>query len=160
MKNLRFSFLVALGVLLAGPGCGSIETTVGGNPNRVLTGTVNAGVALPAGSEVVVRLISVSGGNDAVRPTNSDVPVMTRPTGQAAERVLGEHIQTLAAGTMDPVPFRIEYTADDAVLRRGLNLDVRVSVGGKLSYRTVSAHVVTLASSPFRQDVAVQSVAR
>ena len=67
---------------------------------------------------------------------------------------------TLTAGTAEPVSFRIEYTADDAMLRRGLNVEARVSFGGKLRYRTINAHVVTLASSAYRQDVAVQPVAR
>ncbi len=85
---------------------------------------------------------------------------MNRPIAPAVERVLGEYTQTLATGTSDPVPFRIEYSAEDAVLRRGLNVEVRVSFGGKLRFRTVNAHVVTLASSPFNQTVNVEAVAR
>lgn len=161
MKLLSLPFLAALAGLLVGAGCGSIDVSAGGNPERVLTGTVNAGIALPAGAEVVVRLVSAPAGNDTVRSANTDLPVMaTRPVGQGLERVLGEHAQTLTAGTMEPVPFRIEYNADDAVLRRGLNLDVRVAVGGKVQFRTVNAHVVTLASSPFKQTVMVQPVGR
>ncbi len=160
MNTPCLPFFAALLAIVLSAGCGSIELASSGNPDRVLTGTVNAGVTLPAGAEVTVRLVGTQPANDALRPAAGDVPVMARPTTPGVERIFGEHTQVLAAGSVDPVPFRLEYHAEDAVLRRGLNLDVRVSVGGKLKYRTVSAHVVTLASSPFKQDVAVQPVAR
>ncbi len=159
MKLLRLPFLAVLTSLLLGSGCGSLDVSRAGNPNRVLSGTIDAGTALPAGAEVVVRLVSAPAGNDTMRTTQTDLPVMaTPPAGQGIERVLGTHTQRLTSGTMEPVPFQLEYNAEDAVLRRGLNLDVRVVVGGKLQYRTVNAHVVTLASSPFKQTVVVQAV--
>lgn len=160
MNTLRLPFLAPFVFALIGAGCGSIEVSTGGNPERVLNGVVATGGGLPAGAEVVVRLISAPGTHESQRAAGSDVPVMTRPAAAGLERVLGEQTQTLAAGTAEPVPFRIEFTAEDAVLRRGLNLDVRVSFGGRLQYRTVNAHVVTLASSPFKQIVMVQAVTR
>ena len=160
MNTLRLPFLAVCVFILAGAGCGSIDVSTGGNPDRVLTGAVATGGGLPAGAEVVVRLISAPGAHEPQRVAGSDVPVMTRPVASSAERVLGEHVQTLTAGTAEPVPFRIEYTAEDAVLRRGLNIDVRVSVGGKVQYRTVNAHVVTLASSPVKQTETEQAEGR
>ena len=160
MKTTRFPFLAAIVALLFGAGCGSLDLAPGGDSNRVLNGTVNVGTGLPAGAEVAVRIIATSAANEPARSAGNDVPVMTRPATPVVERVLGEHAQVLKAGTAEPVSFRIEYTADDAMLRRGLNVEARVSFGGKLRYRTVNAHVVTLASSAYRQEVAVQPVAR
>lgn len=160
MKALRLTSLaavVALAALLVGAGCGAIDLSTGGNPDRVLNGTVNAGVVLPAGAEVLVRLIAPLSTNESIRPQNNDMPVTTRSMPQAAERVLGAQSQTLTVATQDPVPFRIEYNADDAVLRRGLNVEARISVNGKVRFRTINSHVVTLASSPFKQDVTVQA---
>ena len=161
MKPLRFISLALL-ALLAGSGCGTLDISAGGNPDRVLTGTISAGAALPAGAEIVVRLLAPALNVEPVRPgaTATDIPVVTRPTPQNVERVLGEHVQTLTAGTMEPVPFRIPYYAEDALLRRGLSLDVRVSVAGRIRFRTINAHVVTLSSAQYKQDVSVQAVDR
>ena len=74
--------------------------------------------------------------------------------------MLGEQTQTLGAPTDRPVPFRIEYQASDNVLRHGVNVDARISYGGKVRFRTVQAHLMTLASSPFAHEVAVEPVAR
>jgi hypothetical protein len=150
----------ALAALLFTAACQSIDISSGGNPDRVLNGVVNVGTGLPAGAEVVVRLVSAPSGNEGSHSTGGDVPVLARPTGQVAEVVLGQSVQKLSSGTAEPVPFKIEYNAEDALLRRGLNLDVRVSFGGKIRYRTINAHVVTLASSAYRQEVYAQSVER
>ncbi len=158
MKLSCFSLLAALGVMLAVAGCGSIDVSTGGSPDRVVTGSVNAGGVLPAGTEVLVRLVAPLSSNEPVRPQGNDLPVTSRAAPQASERVLGEQTQKLTSVALEPVSFRIEYNADDATLRRGLNVDVRVSVNGKLRFRTINAHVVTLASSPFKQEVAVQAV--
>lgn len=159
MKTFRPSLFVALAALLLSAGCNSIDVTSGGISSRVLNGTVAAGMGLPAGSEITVRLFAVSAAPEGPRPANNELVPLLRPT-QGGERVLGEQTQKLAAGTADPVPFQIEYTADDATVRHGLNVEARISFGGKLRYRTINAHVVTLASSAFRQEVAVQSVER
>lgn len=156
MNPIRISLFVALGVLLFGAGCGSIDLSTGGSPDRVLNGTVTAGVALPTDAEIVVRVVAPVSTSDTPALKSSDIPVATRSSAQSNDRVLGEQTQRLAAGTTDPVPFRVEYNADDATLRRGLNVEVRISVAGKVRFRTVNSHVVTLASSPFPQDVAVQ----
>ncbi len=150
------AFLVGALALVAA-GCAHLDTTPAGNPDRVLKGAVNFNTTVPAGAEVVVRLLE-PGGFERPRGPANDVPVAAQPTPQRTERVLGEFKRTLSAATMQPVPFQFEYRAEDAVLRRGLNVDVRVSVDGKVRLRTISAHVVTLASSPFSQEIWVQPV--
>ena len=158
MKTFLVRVLGACALLCAFAACGSLDLAPGGNPDRVLTGVVNAGTGLPQGAEIVVRVIATQLAPDSLRPANSDAPVMSHPRTQTTEQVLGEQSQKLAAGTSDPVPFRIEYVAEDDLLRKGLTVDVRVSYGGKLRYRTINAHVVTLASAPYRQEVVVQPV--
>jgi hypothetical protein len=146
---------VLAGILLFVAGCGHLDVAASGDPNRVLKGTIAAGENLPAGTEIVVRLIAT-----APRPPAGDSNLGTRTLGPAAatERVLGEQRQILAAFTTAAVPFQVEYQADDALLRRGVNIDARISVGGKLRFRTINAHVVTLSSAPYPQEVAVQPV--
>lgn len=151
MKNLVLR-IFSLAVLCGVAGCAHLDVTAQGNPDRVLRGTVTAPSALPAGAEIVVRLIDVS---PAGIP-RGDLPIADRPTPVAMERVLAEHRQTLATMKAEPVPFEVTFRADDTALRHGLNVDVRISYGGRLRFRTISAHVLTLASSHFSQDVAVQ----
>lgn len=159
MKILHpFRFAAGLALVAAfAAGCGHIDTTPAGDPDRVLTGAVRFNATLPAGAEVVVRVIEPPG-NEPLRAAANDLPVAARPPMPRVERVLGEHRQTLASGTMQPVPFQIEYHAEDAALRRGLNVEARISIGGKVRYRTIHAHVLTLTSAPFKQDVSVQPV--
>ncbi len=157
--NIRILPLTAaLYLLVLGAGCGHLDVAPEGSPNRVLKGTLTTGVALPAGAEIMVRLIARNP-TEPVRPAGGDLPVASRP-GLEAERILGEHVQTLSAAAGEPVPFQIEYQADDAMVRHGLNLEARVIYGGRVRFRTVNAHVVTLRSAPYRQDLMVQAVDR
>ena len=159
MKTHRLPLVALACAFLAGAGCGTLDVASTGNPDRVLTGTVRAG-PLPAGAEVVVRLLAPPMSSETARPAINDMPVVARPAAQNVERVLGEHTQTLPAGTSDPVPFRIAYYAEDSVLRRGATIDVRISIGGRVRFRTISAHGVTLGSSAYPQEVSVQPVER
>ena len=43
-----------------------------------------------------------------------------------------------------PVSFRIEYTALDEELRRGLMIEARISYGGRVQYFNISGSAVTL----------------
>lgn len=154
-RGFLFSAVALIGALLAG--CAHIDVTPAGNPDRVLRGTVNFRGAVPGNAEVLVRILEQTS-NDAARAVASDSPA--RPQGGLAqsERVLGEFRDMVPSGAMQPVAFEIPYTADDSALRRGLNVDVRVSVGGKVRMRTMSAHTVTLITAPYRQEVWVQSI--
>lgn len=139
------------------PGCANLDVAPAGNPNRMLRGAIAVGIPLPAGTEVAIRLAAVPG-LDAARPAAGDLPIAPTQGGAAAERVVATHNFVLRAPSKELLDFAFEYEADDAQLRRGVMLDVRISHGGKLRYRTVTAHVVTLSSSPFPQRVQVQAV--
>lgn len=112
--------LLALLVCTFLAGCGHLETTPEGDPNRVVTGTVNLRVPtdLPADAIVLVRVI------DGAR---------SEPT----LRVLGE--QTITSAGNPPVAYRVEFRADDPLLRRGVNIEARVSFGGQLRYYNINA---------------------
>lgn len=148
---------MTLAALLAGVGCGSIETSAGGDPNRVLNGVVSFAGSLPAGAEIVVRVVEPPS-SEPGRVIGKDMPVAAQPAVQRVERVLGETKVIVDKVATQPVAFRLDYHAEDAVMRRGVNVDVRVSIGGKVRMRTVNAHLLTLRSAPFKQDVAVQPV--
>lgn len=150
--------LAALGLLVGSAGCEHLDLAREGSPDRVLNGTVNFPSALPAGAEVVVRLVDVAAKDGVPMPAGTDLPLGDRAKPVVIDRVLGEQLQKLETVTTQPVPFKIEYRAEDSVLRHGLNVEARISYGGKVRYRTLNAHVLTLASSPFRQEVWVQPV--
>lgn len=158
-SSVRRGFLLsifALGVVLAA-GCAHIDVTPPGNPERVLRGTVNFRGAVPGNAEVLVRILEQTS-NDAARPIASDQPARPQSGLAQSERVLGEFRGMVPSGALQPMAFEIPYTAEDFVLRRGLNVDVRVAIGGKVRMRTMSAHTITLITAPYRQEVWVQSI--
>lgn len=106
-------------------GCGHIELSPEGDPLRVLTGEVSIGdsVALPADAEITVRVVDTSA------------------IGMPPE-VLGS--QTIRNPGTAPISFRVEYRAEDEVLRRGLNIEARISFGGKIRYFNLNRYVVAL----------------
>ena len=157
MKMNRIGFFVLCAAVLLSSSCGTIETSATAEVDRVLEGTVNFSGSIPAGAEIVVRVVEPPS-SEPRRAVAGDLPVVAQPIVQRVERVLGETKHTVTATTMQPLPFRVEYKAHDAVLRRGVNVDVRVTIGGKVRMRTVNGHVLTQRSAAFKQDVAVQSV--
>ena len=157
MKRLSLPLFALLTGLFVAAGCSHLDVATSSDPNRVLRGTVAAGRNLPAGTEVVVRVIATDS-DETPGAASAELTKRAATPGRAMEHVLGEDRQVLAAGTNDPVPFQIEYRAEDALLRHGVNVEARVSIGGQLRYRTISAHMVTLSSSAYRQDVMVQPV--
>jgi uncharacterized lipoprotein YbaY len=126
MKHV-FAAVSAVALFFAVAGCGNVDLTPPGPGEHVVEGVVTLPMAgsLPENTEVTVQVADLS-------------------RGVGRGEVLGE--QTIANPGKPPVPFRIYYRAEDAVLRRGLNLDVRVSIGGKLAYYTASAHPLTSAN--------------
>lgn len=153
-------FLAGCAALLAGGGCMHLDTRPAGDPNRVISGTVNfrSDLVLPADTEVVVRLIDVSAVAQTRSAANKDLPVVDRPRAELPPQVLGE--QTIKAPAAGPVAFRIEYHADDALLRHGLNLEARISYGGRVRLRTVNTRAVTLGNATNMQEIWVEAVAR
>lgn len=161
MKKSPFALLVVAGLaLLAGAGCENITTSSGGNPNRVVTGTVNfhADGALPPDAEVVVKLIDTAGTAQMRSAINRDLPVASQPKAEPVPQVLAE--QTIKAPERGPIPFRMEYTADDELLRHGLNLEARISYRGRVQMRTVNFRVLTSTNATKPQEVWVEAVAR
>ena len=130
--------LLAVLAALSISGCGHLDVTPEGNPSRVLTGRVDLGdaVALPADAVVTVRV---------VEPPRAGVP----------QNVLGS--QTIRNPGSAPVEFRVEYTADDELLRRGLNVEARVSWGGKVRYYNMNGHAVTLGNAGDSHRIAVNA---
>jgi len=136
MRSATFAF-VATVVALFFTGCSHLDTTPPGEADRVITGVISAGadIDLPAGSEIWVRVIDFSRGEDK-------------------GEVLGE--QTIKNPEKLPAPFKIEYRAEDPVLRGSVAVDARVSVGGHLRYLTAHRHPVTLGNVNDPHEVEVQ----
>ena len=139
MKPL--SALLAAAALFALSGCGHLELSAEGNPLRVLTGQVDLGqpMPLPADATVTVRV--------------EDTTAIGMPP-----LVLGS--QTITQPGVAPVPFRIEYRAEDETLRRGLNIEARVSFGGKLQYINRNHYAVTLGTANDPQTISVNPTGR
>jgi len=133
--------LLALFVCTFLAGCGHVEMTPEGDVNRVVTGTVNVRVPadLPADASVLVRVI------DGAR---------AEPT----LRVLGEQAITRAGNP--PLAYRVEFRADDALLRRGVNIEARVSFGGQLRYYNINAIGLSLGTIDRPVVVVVDPVKR
>jgi uncharacterized lipoprotein YbaY len=125
--------LLAAAAALALAGCGHLELSPEGDPLRVVTGQVELGAseALPTDAVITVRVVDAS--NPGMPP-----------------EVLGS--QTIKNPGAAPIGFRVEYRAEDEVLRRGLNIEARVSIGGRVRYYNLSRYAVTLgnASDPHR----------
>lgn len=155
-----FALFLALAGLLLGAGCSSIDTTPGNDPSRFIGGTVNyrGDLTLPPDAEVVVRLVDPAGRTQAGNPATKDLPVAPQAKGPPIPVLLGE--QTIKAPGPGPIPFRIEYTAEDDLLRHGLNLEARISFGGRVRLRTVSTRAVTLGNALDPHSLWVEAVAR
>jgi uncharacterized lipoprotein YbaY len=135
MRTFLLALLVsALGLTFGG--CGHLDTTPPSSADRVLIGVVNhSGEDLPPGSEVTVRVLDLT-------------------HGEGRAEVLGE--TTITNATKMPVPFTIEFVADDAQLMRAINVEARVSVGGRLRYTTTTGHPVTMGNVKDAHVVEVQ----
>ena len=140
--------------LLTG-GCAHLDLTPEGNPDRFVTGTVEIGLmtTLPADAVVVVRVVDPTGVTDTSPTEVLGSPSASQPARSMPAKVLGEQVIKNAAGS--PVPFRIEYTAMDEQLRRGINIEARVSFGGRLRYFNRNSYAITLnnVSDPHRISV-------
>lgn len=148
----RFYLLsVALAIAGFGPGCANLDLARESNPDRVINGMVLPRGTVPAGAEMAVRLLDL---NPREAPKNPLSEMTTAaPRTIVPERVVAEKSFTVPAQTGGPIPFQLPYAATDAELRHGLNLEVRISHGGKVRFRSVSAHVVTLGSAPYQHEV-------
>lgn len=132
---------IAVGATLALSACGQLDLAPEGDPGRVVTGQValSDGAALPPGSIVTVRIVDES------------------VTG-APPDVLGS--QTLSNPASTPVAFRVVYRAEDDVLRRGLNIEARVSIDGKVRYFTMNHYALNLGNAAEPHRITVSPISR
>ncbi len=132
--------LAAGAALLLAAGCGELDLTPESNPSRVLVGEIRLADAtdLPAGSSATVRVV--------------DESVIGAPP-----NIIGS--QTLENLGAPPFPFRVEYRADDNLLRHGLNIEVRVAYGGEVRYYNRNRYAVTLGNAADPHRVTVEPAA-
>jgi uncharacterized lipoprotein YbaY len=146
MKVFPLLSLTTALILLLTPGCGHLDVAPEGDPNRVATGTVDVQMPLqpPADAEVVVRIVEPSNITAAPTAAANDLVIGERGTLSRPENVIAE--QVIRAPASMPVPYHIEFHATDAALRRGLNIEARISWGGRLRFRTVQAQLANVAA--------------
>lgn len=135
---MKSVFLVLGATLFAlfSSSCSHLDTTPPGVADRVVNGFVTTGSdeLLPAGTEVWVTVLDLSHGEEH-------------------PEVLGE--QTIKNPSSLPVPFHIEFYAEDPLLRQSVSIDARVSVGGRLRYITRSRHPLTPGNIGDSQSITV-----
>jgi uncharacterized lipoprotein YbaY len=139
MKIPRTILLLAIAGAGLFQGCGHLNLVPVGEPDRVLVGSIHFSddVALPADAVVVVRVLDT---------TRVDMP----------PQILGE--QTIDNPGSPPIPFRVEYTAEDDLLRRGLSIEVRVSYGGRIEYSNANGSLVTFSDVDAPHEIWVQKM--
>ncbi len=124
--KFRFFSGLALGFALLAAGCNHLDVTAPFTEDRVLTGLVTYEIEMPLPDDAVVTVRVI----DASNP--------------AAPMVLGE--TTVTRPGRSPIPFRIEYRADDELLMHQIRVEARISIGGKLRFYSVAGHPVTLSN--------------
>ena len=136
MKNL--TAILSAAAALALSGCGQLDLTPEGDPSRVAKGRIELGEAasLPADTVVTVRVVDAS-------------------VAGAPPEVLGA--QTLRSPSTAPIAFRVEYRAEDELLRRGLNIEVRISYGGKVRYFNRNRYALTLGNAADEHRITVNA---
>ena len=128
--------LLSAAAALALSGCGQLDLTPEGDPSRAANGRIDLGeaAALPADTVVTVRVVDSSA------------------AGMPPE-VLGT--QTLRNPGAAPIAFRVEYRAEDELLRRGLNIEVRISYGGRVRYFNRTQYALTLGNAANEHRITV-----
>ena len=145
MKNPSWPAGCAAAVfLLVGCGHVDLDLTPEGNPNRVLTGTVEFpdAVNLPADAVVVVRVLGVLPPNPQAVSGMLGQPPAPGAQAELPPQVLGE--QRIKAPPAPPIPFRIDYRATDDQLSAGLKVEARVSVGGTVRWFNRNSYSINL----------------
>jgi uncharacterized lipoprotein YbaY len=161
MKISSPFLLLATGAVLAlTAGCANIEVVTPGDPQRTVNGTVEfrSAMTLPDDAVVVVRVMDMAGTEQQRSAATRDLPLGDRAKADPVPQVLGE--QTIKGFKGNSVPFHIEFMAEDSLLRHGLNIDARISSGGKVRFRTGNAHVLTLANVEYPHTVWVEPASR
>ncbi len=136
---------LALAACLAA-GCSHLDLTPQDDPDRVLDGTVefSTGAAdLPDDAVVQVRVVDAVAPSTRTLVTAAD-PTMKRPVPppDMPAEVLGE--QTIRHPSTYPIPFHVEYRAEADQLRHGLNVEARVSYGGRVRFVNLDHYAIGL----------------
>jgi uncharacterized lipoprotein YbaY len=156
----RLKFFSALVLLAAGAGCANVEVVPESDSHRTVNGTVEfrADLVLPPDAVVVVRVIDMAGTEQQRALANRDLPIGDRAKVEPVPQMLAE--QTITAPKGVSIPFHIEFQADDDLMRHGLNIEARISFGGKVRFRTATAHVLTLGNAEYPHAVWVEPASR
>jgi uncharacterized lipoprotein YbaY len=145
---------------LALVGCGSVQldTRPEGNPNRIVTGTVELGDAgpLPPGAEVAVRVVDPVQSNFRAPTAVLGEPSTDTPPVELPPKVLGE--QRITDGQGSSIPFRVPYYATDDQLRVGLILEARVSLNHRVRFYNVSSYSLNLENAGDSHQIYVNPV--
>lgn len=152
MKRLAFFSAVLAALFLSA--CSGLDLAPESSPDRIINGTVVIRTAVPAGAEVTVRLVDLNARETTRNPLSE--MTTTAPQPATTERIVAEKTFAIGAQTTEAIPFQLAYSASEAELRHGLNLEARISHGGKVRHRTINAHVVTLSSAPFPHELTVE----
>lgn len=122
-----------LGLILC-LGCAHVDISPVGDDDRVMTGKVTYDPAepIPAGAILSVRVVDVSN--------------MSK-----GSVLLGQ--QRIEISGPPPFEFRAEYRADDTLLRRGVNVEAKILVNGKLRYANLTAYSVTISRASVSQEI-------
>jgi uncharacterized lipoprotein YbaY len=163
MKTRLLLLTAPLALLLTAAGCAnaSLDLTPASDPNRVINGTVNFRTErpLPPEAEVLVRVLDMSSVEQTRTAANRDMPVTASAQISTVPTVLAE--QTVRVGTATTaVPFHLEFSANDELLRHGLNIEARISIGGSVRFRTVDAYALTLSTVGRNHEVWVRASGR
>jgi len=158
MKRFFPHLAMATAIVAWFSGCGHLDLAPESDPHRVVTGTVAVRMNLipPPDSEVVVRLVEPPDITAAPTKAAQDLVIGERGARERPEQVVAE--QLVHAPQAMPVPFRIEFQASDTALRRGLNVEARISWGGRVRFRNVEAQAITLATIAAPQTLVLDPV--
>jgi hypothetical protein len=134
-----------------GVGCSHLDFAAPGDPDRVLVGTVSYSGTIPDNAEVLVRVVDRNPPPANANPLTppGQMPQFNRPVtatisteAVVAQQELG--VQIIKHPGPSPVPYRIEYRAEDEVLRHGVNIEVRISYDGRVRMFNSNQYSVTL----------------
>lgn len=146
----RFTLVPLLALLALAAGCGHLSLDSAGNANRVATGTVALpdGAALPPDAVMVIRIVDPNPVPTQAPLATSAAPKMNLPPEIVAE-------QTFRDLGASPIPFRVEYSADDDELRRGLSIEARISFAGRLQYSNLTRYTIGLSDAGDPHQISV-----
>jgi uncharacterized lipoprotein YbaY len=159
----KFLFLSGWAALAAVvfTGCEHLDLATEGDTNRVATGTVEFyhAATLPADAEMVVTVTDPAPAPPPLVPGPDQLPLLHRQvvaTALPGPAILG--VQTIQGLGSSPLSFRVEFQADDALLRRGLVIDVRISSHGKVIYLNRNQYGLSLGDIGEPHEIWVESM--